>query len=57
MINRKVFLINFQSLYIILNEISDLIQYEFIAINKNDFTKLENNKTETIEGYIFIVQN
>jgi len=57
MITRKVFLINFQSLYIILNEISDLIQYEFIAINKNDFTKLENNKTETIEGYIFIVQN
>lgn len=57
MINRKVFLINFQSLYIILNEISDLIQYEFIAINKNDFTKLENNKTESIEGYIFIVQN
>jgi len=57
MINRKVFLINFQSLYIILNEISDLIHYEFIAINKNDFTKLENNKTETIEGYIFIVQN
>jgi len=57
MINRKVFLINFQSLYIILNEISDLIHYEFIEINKNDFTKLENNKTETIEGYIFIVQN
>lgn len=57
MINRKVFLINFQSLYIILNEIRDLIQYEFIAINKKDFTKLENNKTETIEGYIFIVQN
>jgi len=57
MITRKVFLINFQSLYIILNEISDLIHYEFIAINKNDFTKLENNKTETIEGYIFIVQN
>lgn len=57
MINRKVFLINFKSLYIILNEISDIIQYEFIAINKNDFIKLENNKTETIEGYIFIVQN
>ena len=58
MITRKVFLINFQSLYTILNEISDLIQYEFIAMNKKDFTKLENDKIiESLEGHIFIVEN
>lgn len=53
----KIYLVNLETLYQILNELSDLIQYEIISVNKKNILTIENDKNFNINNSIFLVNN
>lgn len=55
MLNRNLYLVNLTSLFDILNEISDLINFNIFEINKKDIRMIHNNKNINFNNSIFII--
>jgi len=55
MLNRNLYLVNLTSLFDILNEISDFINFNIFEINKKDIRMIYNNKNINFNNSIFII--